>query len=56
MFICCVMFVFSELFTYLVCVLFHLFVAFDLYTGVTGTNKFIIIIASITVVRYIVVN
>jgi hypothetical protein len=48
------MFVFSELFPYLSCVLFDLFVAFDLYTGVTGTKKINIIVASIAAVRYIV--
>jgi hypothetical protein len=42
--ICCVTFVFSELFPYLVCVLFHLFLDFDLYIVVTSTNKSIIII------------
>jgi len=38
------MFVFSELFPYLICVLFHLFLVFDRYIGVTSTNKSIIII------------
>ena len=52
--ICCVTFVFSELFPYLVCVLFHLFLDFDLYIVVTSTNKSIIIIIIFSVIRYIV--
>jgi hypothetical protein len=52
--ICCVTFVFSELFPYLVCVLFHLFLDFDLYIVVTSTHKSIIIIIIFSVFRHIV--